>query len=275
MVLVTVTVAILARDEQAVIERAIWSASRVADHVLVVDTGSTDDTPQIAQLAGARVLHRPWKDFGTARTEAIHLARGMADWTLLLDADMTVEPHPELRGWLAADPDPEVAAWRVEITEADIRYRLPLLTRNTLEWRYTGATHEFLEGEGRKQRDLLGLTVHHHVDGANRERKHERDLELLAEGVVNEDPRSVYYTAQALKCLGRTEDAARMYELRSHLGGWEEERWHAQYMAARLKESVPDLMDAFLKRPHRHEPLSAAANILKQRDHDDSLFLEV
>lgn len=254
-------------DEGDRVARCVDSCAGLADTMLVVNTGTEP-------VDGA--VERPWVSFGHNRTEALELARHNADWLLMLDADMTVQAHPDLTQWLNTNPDPNTDAWMVEIIEADITYRLPLLVRGGLEWRYHGVTHEYLDLAGRKTRPLLGLTVTHHTDGANRATKHERDIELLAAGVEAGEPRAVYYTAQALKCLGRNQDAARMYERRAAMEStWEEERWHAEYMAARLREDVNGLLGLFARRPWRHEPLTWAARITAAKGaNDDVLFLE-
>ena len=269
----TVAAVTIVKDEQPVIGRWLESVRPNVDKIVAVDTGSVDDTPALLTAAGATVLHQPWTDFSTARNQA--LAAAEADWVLMLDADMTIEMHPHLREWLATDPDPAVDAWQVELHEQDIRYRLPLLTRAGADLRYEGTTHEALVCVG-KQRPLLGLSVTHHVDGSNRADKHERDLELLARGVIVGDPRSTYYAAQALRCLGNEQDAAELYERRAAMSNtWEEERWHAQYMAARLRKDVNGLVQAFQARPWRPEPLEWAARFSRENGPEaDMLFLE-
>lgn len=263
----------IVKDEQKQLPRLLGSVDGLVDEIVAVDTGSVDDTPLILRDAGATVIHQPWTDFSTARNAALENGRG--DWLLMLDADMTVEAHPHLKEWLGTDPDPEVEAWQIQLREQDITYRLPLLTRSTAPVVYAGATHEALVCGG-KQRPLLGLSVTHHVDGANRADKHERDLELLAPGVMTGDPRSTYYSAQALRCLGQDERAAELYERRSVMTGtWEEERWHAQYMAARLRKDPDALVRAFEARPWRPEPLEWAARFSRENaTHVDVLFLE-
>lgn len=76
----------IARDEARCIERCLNSVRAHVDSMLVLDTGSDDDTPAIAQRAGARVAHFTWcDDFAAARNAALQLAD--ADWSLVLDAD--------------------------------------------------------------------------------------------------------------------------------------------------------------------------------------------
>jgi tetratricopeptide (TPR) repeat protein len=76
----------IARDEAATIGQAIAAARPFCDEVIVVDTGSTDATKEIARGLGARVVEEPWADdFARARNRSLDEARG--DFALVLDAD--------------------------------------------------------------------------------------------------------------------------------------------------------------------------------------------
>lgn len=276
VVLVTVGLALMVKNETELLPVAAASVLPLIDSWTVVDTGSEDGTQEMVQRLFASLpgeLHeREWVDFGLNRTQLLDLARGKADWLLLLDADMTVEWHEDFLDWLDDDPDPSVDAWMVEVREDWGWYRLPLLIRGNQEWRYEGRTHEALDTTGRKRRSLLGLTVHHHPEHGLE--KHERDLGLLQDGYAAGDPRATFYTAQALRGLGRTDEAAAAYRLRASMNGWEEERWYAAYQAAKLDQDVDALLAAHALRPWRHEPLSAAARLVARQPNDDVLFLE-
>ena len=79
-------VIILTKNEEKDIEAAIQNARQCADEVLVVDSGSTDRTVELAKKNGARVVFREWdNDFAAQRNFA--LTQTEADWVLYLDAD--------------------------------------------------------------------------------------------------------------------------------------------------------------------------------------------
>lgn len=61
------------------------------DEILLVDSGSTDDTTAIAQRYGARVIHTPWRGFGPQKQFAVEEAAH--DWVLCIDADERVSDH--------------------------------------------------------------------------------------------------------------------------------------------------------------------------------------
>ena len=80
------TAVILAKNEENDIEATIQNARQCADEVLIVDSGSKDNTVKIALKNGARVVFRAWdNDFAAQRNYA--LSQTDADWVLYLDAD--------------------------------------------------------------------------------------------------------------------------------------------------------------------------------------------
>ena len=267
----TVALTMIVRDEAPRLARAVDSCRQLVDDVFVLDTGSTDDTVEVALGLGAHVEVAPWEGFAAARTHALRYA-GAADWVLMLDADQTIQHHLDLKLWLDTDAPERIDVLMVTVLEAGTKWRMPRLTRGGADVRYEGVTHEWLEGGERMSLYENALRIHHHADGAYRPVKHQRDLELL-DGLT--DPRSTYYRAQALQCLGRTDEAAAEYDRRAAMTDtWEEERWHAQYMAARLREDVDGLIAAAQARPWRHEPLTWAARIVAARTNADVLFCE-
>jgi len=85
------------KDEENCLEHMINSIHKACGgwlkETVVVDAGSTDETPEIARALGARVYKAGLIDFGSMRTLAAHLAR--QPWVLMVDADETLEATPE------------------------------------------------------------------------------------------------------------------------------------------------------------------------------------
>ena len=82
----TVTLCLIARNEERFLPDCLASVRGVVDEIVVVDTGSTDRTAKIARKAGAKVIEAPWTDdFAAARNAA--LSRATGDFILQLDAD--------------------------------------------------------------------------------------------------------------------------------------------------------------------------------------------
>ncbi|OGH60409.1 MAG: hypothetical protein A3G34_10235 [Candidatus Lindowbacteria bacterium RIFCSPLOWO2_12_FULL_62_27] len=81
-----ISLAMIAKNEEKRIERAIRSVQGCIDEIVVVDTGSVDGTREIARKLGAEVLEHPFRgDFSEARNVSLSGCRG--DWILVLDAD--------------------------------------------------------------------------------------------------------------------------------------------------------------------------------------------
>jgi glycosyltransferase involved in cell wall biosynthesis len=99
----TISVAIVAMDEEANIGRTLDSV-RWADEIVLVDSGSKDRTCEIAREHGARVVLEPWRGYVAQKQYAIDLCT--KDWVLLLDADEEVSPGlaEEIRAAIAG-PD--------------------------------------------------------------------------------------------------------------------------------------------------------------------------
>src|SRR5690349_18411994 len=102
----TLSVAIVALNEEANLGRVLESV-RWADEIVLVDSGSTDRTCDIARDAGARVILEPWRGYTGQKNYALELCT--KDWVLSLDADeeVTAELAEEIRGVLA---DPQAFA---------------------------------------------------------------------------------------------------------------------------------------------------------------------
>lgn len=83
------TVAVITRNEEKNLRRCLESVP-FAGEIVVVDSGSTDGTVQVAEEFGARVLDQPFLGFGRQKNFAVDQARGQ--WVLVLDADEWLDP---------------------------------------------------------------------------------------------------------------------------------------------------------------------------------------
>ena len=82
----TIALVMIVKNEQRCLKRCLDSVRGLVDLMIVVDTGSEDDTRKIARQAGAEVYQYRWQDdFADARNHALSLSD--ADWALIMDAD--------------------------------------------------------------------------------------------------------------------------------------------------------------------------------------------
>jgi glycosyltransferase involved in cell wall biosynthesis len=270
----------IVKNEASVIRRCIDSVRPIVDHWVIVDTGSTDGTQDIIRghlrdLPGE--LHeRPWRDFAHNRSEALELARGKSDYTLIIDADDTLEITPNtILPALSAD------SYMFDITNADIVYQRLQLVRSALPWRYEGVLHEFLACDGvGPSGQLSGIRMRCSHDGARRKdpQTFRRDAAMLETALRAESnpflrARYRFYLAQSYRDCGERVTALEHYLARAELGFWQEEVFVSLYCAARMKEQLghpeEDVIAAYLRAantlPTRAEALHGASRFCRQK----------
>ena len=138
------SVCLIAKNEERFLDGCLKSVRGLADQIVLVDTGSTDRTVEIARSHGAEVHFRAWDhDFSAARNAALLHARG--DWILILDADEEVsrEHHDALKALLVA---PNAIAYRLPLVdvgrEGEGVSQVPRLFRNAPRQFYVSRIHE-------------------------------------------------------------------------------------------------------------------------------------
>jgi len=120
-----ISLCMIVRNEAENLSRCLESVRSLTDELVVLDTGSTDDTVAIAQSYGATVAHFPWNDnFADARNEALRHVTG--DWVLVLDADETLaeEAVPLIQQAIAQKDVLVINLLRHEIGAAQSPYSL-------------------------------------------------------------------------------------------------------------------------------------------------------
>lgn len=87
-----ISLCMIVKNEARLIRECLRSAQVVAQQLIVVDTGSSDETPTLAEAEGAEVYHHPWRDsFSEARNVSLSYAKG--EWVLILDGDELLDPE--------------------------------------------------------------------------------------------------------------------------------------------------------------------------------------
>ncbi|MEZ5352065.1 MAG: glycosyltransferase family 2 protein [Bryobacteraceae bacterium] len=103
-----ISAAIIAQDEERNIARAIESL-RCCDEIVVVDSGSTDRTMEIAGKLGARVIEAPWQGYAAQKNYASE--RASHDWILSIDADESLSEALEAEIWHIKKTGPDCDAY--------------------------------------------------------------------------------------------------------------------------------------------------------------------
>ena len=226
---IKISLCYIVKNEVAVLERSLLSAEKAADEIVVVDTGSTDDTVNIARAHGARVFSYVWKEhFADARNFALEKVTG--DWVVFLDADeyftdetkaniRTVIENADRNGVLLLalqwkNYDSDTGAHLVDVYTPRIFKNLPSL-------RYVGRIHEQLMENGEiiervafvPEEELClihtGYSLHLSKEKA------ERNLRLLLMDLKEaKHPEQLYMAlAEAYEGVGDKENAVKYAEM--------------------------------------------------------------
>jgi glycosyltransferase involved in cell wall biosynthesis len=277
---------LIAKNEAHVITRCIESARPLIDFVLVVDTGSSDDTPAVVRnflkeknLAG-EVIHEPWRDFAYNRNVALRRMRERAeiDYSLMLDADQILvfeEGFNAERFKEKLRHDLYDLRTRGSVAE----FLVPNLSNNRINIYYKAILHEYREVPSSATRSLAkGFYVKDSREGGrNKNPNKYRDDAVLLEKALREenDPfliaRYTFYLAQSYRDCGENEKAVEHYLARTKLGFWIEESFLSYLYAGRLQANLNrpgnEVIETFLTGhkicPWRAEALHAAARLCR------------
>jgi glycosyltransferase involved in cell wall biosynthesis len=207
---------IIVKNEEKMLRDCLKSVDGLVDEIILVDTGSSDKTKEIAKEFGAKIFDFPWiNDFAAARNESLKHATG--EWILYLDADERVAPmnNKKLRNILQK-ADPKLGALLCTIesihyadddNQALHRGAYPRLFRNLgyPKINFTGRVHEQISPSIRDAGlGMLGSDIVIKHEGYNTtkdvmESKIKRNYKLLIDH-VNEEPTNAYAWYQ----LGQT-----------------------------------------------------------------------
>jgi FkbM family methyltransferase len=185
----------IVRDNARTLAACLQSIRPWVDEMVVVDTGSRDETPEIARRLGARVFHMPWPDsFAAARNESLKYARGR--WVFWMDSDDTIDAENgrKLRELALGEGDPSVLGHVVQVHcpgpgpegEADVTVVDHVkLFRNLPGLRFERRIHEQIIPAIRRAGGQIAwsnvFVVHTGYDHSpeGQKRKLDRDLHLL------------------------------------------------------------------------------------------------
>ncbi|HSV73683.1 MAG TPA: tetratricopeptide repeat protein [Chthonomonadales bacterium] len=239
-----VSLVMIARDEERFLAQCLRSARDAVDEIVVVDTGSSDRTTQIAEEFGARVVRHPWRDdFADARNVSLDHATG--DWALWLDADeeLATESARRIRE-LARTAPPYVGGFMATLRNfvdspdgADVFFhRACRLFRRLPVTRFAGRIHE-QNTQGLERAGYViaasDITIEHHGYSGEvmaARNKHERFIGMLHREIDEnpDDPLrffqyynlgNAYYIAGDMSsALGWLERAAQNPEQRTDYG---------------------------------------------------------
>ena len=220
----------MVKNEEDFLEDALRSAVGFCDELIVVDTGSTDRTIEIAQDMGATVSHFPWiNDFSAARNETLRQANGQ--WVAILDADERfVGQQPDaIRQYLTPGPSYPFEALMLNVTNTRLDgspissfYSVRVFPRDQ-RLGYTGRVHNqfgaLIEDAPKiaatRYADLGIIHLGYDPELYKSRQKAARSLPLI-EATVREDPsnhQQRFYMGREYLTLGRIDEAIAALQL--------------------------------------------------------------
>ncbi len=281
-----IVLAVMVKNEARVIERMLESTLHVIDAIVLMDTGSTDDTIwKVRDFAWKykiplTVASSPWESFCENRNRLLNAARTAAadlggdPWLLLLDADHVLSvDYEHIANGVQLPGVEAISLWQIS---SSMRYVNARLVRASIDASYIGRTHEYLElGVASTATMPETFKIIDREDGGCRADKFTRDETLLRLDLADkpDDARSLFYLGWTLRCLGRYDEAISIFEKRLSLPWHEQERWYTQYELAKChalarhehEVVVAAFGKAFGMRPWRAEALYDLAKYYMDR----------
>lgn len=275
----------IVKNEEKIIKRLLENVAPYLDYWVIVDTGSTDKTPEIIEeffkeknIPG-ELHHQEFVNFGYNRSQLMLRAYGKADWLLLSDADFTFNFTRENFKLLLGESTeishaviytadvPKPNSYMLPYDEPDRFYQM-LLVSGHVPWYYVGLTHEYIMTEEKVHScKFEWIEIIHKQDGVSRKEKIDRDIKFLQQS-LEDDPsntRTIYYLANTYFGSNKLDEAIEMFSKRVQMAQNEddEEAYLSKYRycLSRLqrgddfRDVLGHFLEAFRLRPTRLEAL--------------------
>ncbi len=223
----TLSLCMIVKDEEKFLPTCLESVKDYVDEIIIVDTGSTDNTVEIARRYNAKIYHHPWEDsFSKARNYSLSYAT--SDWILILDADEELERE-------------DACKLREAINDNDVNViTLPVfykpkgginlsvssserIFRNYNNIHYEGIVHNALIYSGSSKN--VNVSIYHygyHQGNEQMEKKFKRTSDLLKKQIKDDPENPLPHHYLAISCLDRNRndecieealEAIRLFEL--------------------------------------------------------------
>jgi glycosyltransferase involved in cell wall biosynthesis len=176
----------IVKNEESTLERCLSSVKNMVDEIIIIDTGSTDNTINIARKFTDRIFSFKWiDDFAAARNESLRYAT--KEYILVLDADEYLDHKVDLQSDLESNCDyyyvnikNEVVLGRI-FTHSTIR-----IFKNKINLKYENRLHEHINivgNEGKYTDGIANIIIHHtgYTDERMKDKnKFNRNLKLMS-----------------------------------------------------------------------------------------------
>jgi glycosyltransferase involved in cell wall biosynthesis len=290
--MVHIAALIMAKNETKRLRVTLNSIKNFANSLIIYDTGSTDDTIEIAETfckeykIPFRLKQGEFVDFSTSRNVSLDFADTFedVDYFLLMDVNDELQSAKELRTFAEKQYTTSKTCFLVcqqwKTSNITKYYNIRFFKARS-GWRYKGVVHEYvnhptksIEESYERCPENVCLFQDRTADDDKTKNRFSRDKEMLLKEFEKDptEPRTVFYLAQTLSCLDEKEESFKFYKLRTTLEGFWEERYQANLCCGELtytlKHDWSEVMGFFLSAFEivpRVEPIIKIAEYYRQQ----------
>lgn len=281
----TICLTMIVKNEAHCIERCLNSVKNKISYWVICDTGSTDGTQDIIKrvLDGipGELHQREWVGFGPNRTEAHTLAKGKAQWHMVIDADETLEWGSAIDATVTEPP----VLWATLVDGTGFEMPRGFLLNDKYDWRWVNNVHHRLEADGWPEPDgkkdiRVSARIHHHADGQSwkdiRSKYIARANIIEKELLENQSVDRWFSLAKCYQCLQGVQDPQERaeytrrclyaFERAMHSAdATEQEIYHAIVETARITQDIFLMLKAYEYRPSRPDAIYLIASSFEQK----------
>lgn len=220
----SITLSMIVKNEEKHLQECLESVKDVVDEIVIVDTGSEDNTVKIAEKFGAKIYSYTWNDdFSEARNVA--LSKCNSDWVFYLDADERLDASSKqvLKSLTSLNKNLGVRCKIYSIDEINKKPKLQYSTRlfkNNSGIKFKGKAHEQIDDSLLETNyqiinsDLMINHIGYNIDKEGLRKKAERNLKLLLKDYQSEPTGyCAFQIANSYSILGNSENSFNYYSL--------------------------------------------------------------
>lgn len=240
----------IVKDEEEVLRQCLDSVKDIVDEMIIVDTGSSDKTKEIAKEFTEKVIDFEWiDDFSAARNFAF--SQATMDYIFWLDADDILleedqEKFKQLKKELTDDVDTVSMLYHIAFDEYDnptFSYRRNRLVKRGKNFKWKGAVHEYLEFGGHVVSS--DIAIRHRKKDKKKNRQNDRNLKIYEKRLERGEeftPRDTFYYSNELKDHRQYEKAIQYYHKFLEMDkGWIEDKIQACINLAACYQNLNNL----------------------------------
>ncbi len=248
----TISLCMIVKNEEKFLPMCLESVKDHVDEIIIVDTGSTDSTVEIARRYNAKIYHHAWENsFSKARNHSLKYAT--CDWILWLDADEEVDKKDAYKlKKVIKDPVECKTAPRANVIylqmldksvegQSDSIMNSRKIFRNHLGFHFEGIVHNYLKCSGpTKMADIRVYHYGYNLDEEQKEKKFIRTSTLLREQIKHDQKNPIPHHYLAIcylnrkrydECILEILEAIRLFELKNSSFELENSETHVRLLA--------------------------------------------